>query len=224
MAYQYGNPGNPGPGENPGPPPMGPGPGPEMAPPSPGPGPGPEGAAAPGGAPTPEELMAQVEQEQMARAEAIMAALPEPEEALEVKLLQNIIDKLNELAVAVAGEDMAQPLMFEPAEGEKKLNMLPPEVAVPLMMAIGAIQDIGNAAGIDVSKYILDPSELASNAGLRKAAGLLDMIMKDAALMEALGPQAGPDMEAMPEDLPEEMPEEMPDEFTEEDEALMEMM
>jgi len=208
MPQQYGRNPGPNPGPNAGPPPMPP----EAAPPA-----GPDAGPAPeaGMAPTPEDMMASVEQEQIARAQEVMAALPEPEEPLEVKLLQKILDKLNELAVSVAGEDMVVPITWE-APDEKKINMLPPEVAVPLVMAVTVIQEIGGAAGLDVSKYSLDPTELASNAGLRKAAGVLDMIMKDKDLVAALGPPPEGE-EAPPAD-------EMPTDFEEDEEALMEMM
>ena len=94
--------------------------------------------------------------------------------------------------------------------------MLPPEVAVPFIMAVSVIQDIGATAGLDVSKYAVEAADMASNAGLRKAAGVLDMIMKDDDLLKAIGPAPeGP--EAPPAD-------EMPTEFEEDEEALMEMM
>ncbi len=193
------------------------GPAPMDAPPAP----MPDAAGAPpqAAAPSPDELMAQVEQEQAAKAQAIAAALPEVEEALEVKLLTSIVDKLNELAVMVVGEGMAQPLVYE--ETEKKVQELPLEVAVPLLMAMGAIAEIGAASGIDVSKYAIDPQDLGSNAGLRKAAGLIDMLMKDDALLAALGPQ---DATLEGEEMAEAPPVEMADEFNEEDEALMDMM
>mgnify|MGYP005819593679 FL=1 len=177
--------------------------------------PAPQAAAAP----SPDDLMAQAEQEQAAKAQAIAAALPEVEEALEVKLLTSIVDKLNELAVMGVGEGMAQPLVYE--ETEKKVQELPLEVAVPLLMAMGAIAEIGAASGIDVSKYAIDPQDLGSNAGLRKAAGLIDMLMKDDALLAALGPQ---DATLEGEEMAEAPPVEMADEFNEEDEALMDMM
>ena len=119
----------------------------------------------------------------------------------------------------VVGEGMAQPLVYE--ETEKKVQELPLEVAVPLLMAMGAISEIGAASGIDVAKYAIDPQDLGRNAGLRKAAGLIDMLMKDDELLAALGPQEAT-LEG--EEMADAPPVEMADEFNEEDEELMGMM
>ena len=185
---------------------------------------GPPGAPPAGaGAPTEQQAFDSMEQERMAQVDAIAATTPQPEKPYTMSLVKKMVDSMNSILSAVSGQDLEQ-IEFE-GEGSKLEGMLPPEVYVPFVIIMSFVSTLEGA-----DKYIMNPEELASDAGLRKATGILKMLEKDKEMMEQLkaGEQPaeeGEEEEMMEEEMsPEEMEASAPGEFDEEDEEIMEMM
>ena len=184
---------------------------------------GPPGAPPAGaGAPTEQQAFDSMEQERMAQVDAIAATTPQPEKPYTMSLVKKMVDAMNSILSTVSGQDLEQ-IEFE-GEGSKMEGMLPPEVYVPFVIIMSFVSTLEGA-----DKYIMNPEELATDAGLRKATGILKMLAKDKEMMEQLKAGEQPAEEGE-EELPEEemSPEEMeaaaPGEFDEEDEEIMGMM
>ena len=194
---------------------------PAGAPPMPPGGPAPAGAPPmpPGdqpGMPGPEadQAMQSIEEEQAARMQAVAASAPQPSEAYDVKLIDKLVEELNALANKALGEGSVPEIRFD-AEGESKwAQPLPGNVFVPLV----AVNEMATQMGFE--KYTFDPTELDSNAGLRKASAKVRQMHTDKDFMEAV---------TKPPEAAEEMPEEgaeppPPGEFSDEDRELMDAM
>ena len=180
----------------------------------------------PGGAPpmppagaSPDDAMAAIEEEQRARMEAVASAAPQPSEAYDVKLIEKLVDELNELAEKAVGEGGVPAIQFD-AGGEKKwAQPLPGNVFVPLV-AVGEM-----AAQLGFDKYTFDPMELDSNAGLRAASGKIRQMHSDADFIEAVtAPPEGEEMMEEPEPAQPPTLETAPGAMSAEDEELMAAM
>ena len=172
------------------------------------PGAPPRPSAGAGAAPMPpagaaDQAMQGMEDEQTARMQAVAASAPQPTEAYDVKLIAKLVDELNDLADKALGGDAVPDIEFD-AGGESKLaEPLPGNVFVPLV----AVNEMARQLGFD--KYTFEPTELNSNAGLRKDEDFI------AAVTEPQ--QADADMEQPEETM-------APGEFSDEDRELMDAM
>ena len=183
------------PGAPAGAPPMPPG-GPEAMPP--------EGAPPPG---SPEELEQGMAQEAAARAEAIAAMAPEPEQPYETRTIQTMVDQFNKTVDALGGE--ALPDVEWTPDGDKWDAPLPPEIFVPIVALNEALKLIEDGAFFD--KYGFDPSTLVSNNDVRKVTASLSKMEKDKKLQEAMSQpigEVGPAEEAAPPPAPGGMSDE----------------
>jgi len=171
---------------------------------------------------TPEGNMAAMEQERMAQMEAIAQAAPQPEKPYSTALLIKLSDSLNEFVMNV-DPNMAQ-IEFAP-EGNKWDQPMPPEIFVPLVLVMAFVDSLGEEFS---NKYVMDPAEIVSDAAVRKATGLVQMMAKDQDLIDAVvagGEEMGPEEEPMEGEMPPEGMEGEPmGEMTEDDEALMATM
>lgn len=161
---------------------------------------------------TPEAAAAANQQEQMAQIEAIAASAPNPEKPYSSSMVKKVVTALNSLIDKV-DKQMAD-VEFQ-GEGSKVEGPLPPDVYVPIVLVLSFVQQLPG-----MEKYQMDPSELVSDAALRKLHGILKMMEKDKDLLEAMKGQA----EAPEQEEPMPPREPMPGEMTEDDEAISGMM
>lgn len=182
------------------------------------PGAPPRPPAGAGAAPMPpagaaDQAMQGMEDEQTARMQAVAASAPQPTEAYDVKLITKLVEELNALAEKALGGGAVPDIEFD-AGGESKLaEPLPGNVFVPLV----AVNEMARQLGFD--KYTFEPTELDSNAGLRKAAAMVRQMAQDEDFIAAVTEpqQAGAEMEQPEETM-------APGEFSDEDRELMDAM
>ena len=188
---------------------------PAGAPPMPAGGPGAAPMPPAGGQGMPEagadQAMRGMEEEQAARMQAVASSAPQPTEAYDVKLSNKLVDELNELAEKALGEGSVPQIEFDAGGESKFAQPLPGNVFVPLV----AVNEMASQMGFD--KYTFEPTELDSNAGLRKASAKIRQMHTDEDFMDQV---------TKPPEGAEEMPEEggedlAPGEFSDEDRELM---
>ena len=160
------------------------------------------------------EAGAAVDEEGMARMEAVAAAAPTPEKPYSIKVIEKLVDELNAFADKAFGEGSVPEIEFDSGGEQKWSQPLPAPVFVPL----AAVSDL--ASGIN-EKYSFEVSELLSDAELRAASGKVRQMHSDKEFMEMA--TAVPEDEA-PGDMDAEEPEAMPGEMSPEDEELMAAM
>ena len=163
------------------------------------------------GQPGAQQAMEGMEQEQAARMQAVAASAPQPTEAYDVKLINKLVDELNTLASKALGEGAVPSIEFDAGGESKFAQPLPGNVFVPLV----AVNEMASQMGFE--KYSFDPTELDSNAGLRKAAAKVRQMHTDEDFMEEVTkpPEAA---QGMDEEGGEDL---APGEFSDEDRELM---
>ena len=171
--------------------------------------PGEEMPPGPGG-----EAEASIDEEGMARMEAVAAAAPTPEKPYSIKVIEKLVDELNTFAEKAFGEGAVPEIEFDSGGEQKWSQPLPPPVFVPL----AAVSDL--ASGIN-EKYSFEVSEIVSDAELRAASGKVRQMHSDKEFMETA--TAVPEDEA-PDVMDVEEPEAIPGEMSPEDEELMAAM
>ena len=173
--------------------------------------PPPEGAPAP----TPDQAMDSMEQERMAQIEAVAAASPALEKPMKASVVEKLVKEVNKL-IGLIDDSMTE---VEYASEEKKIQgVFPPEVFVPIVIIFSFVSTLGE----DFQKYMMDPAELGSEAGVRKAMAILKKMAKDKQLLKRMQEPIAEEPEEEPVDM-EAVPTQ-PSEMDEDDQAVMGMM
>ena len=167
------------------------------------------------GAPSPEQAMQSMEQERMAQIESIAAASPQIEKSIKSSLVKKLVSEVNKLISKI--DDSMTEVEYSPAES-KLQGQFPPEVFVPIVVIFSFISTLG----ADFQKYMMDPSELGSEAGIRKATAMLKKMAGDKQLLARMQEPMEEEAEEQPVDM--EAPEVQPSEMDEDDQAMMGMM
>tara|TARA_R100000234_G_scaffold34391_1_gene20361 strand:+ start:170 stop:712 length:543 start_codon:yes stop_codon:yes gene_type:complete len=171
----------------------------------------PEGAPQP----SPDQAMASMEDERVAQIESIAAASPQLDKPMKASLVQKLVKEINKLIGKI--DDSMTEVEYEPAES-KLQGQFPPEVFVPIVIIFSFISTLGE----DFQKYMMDPAELGSEAGVRKCQAMLKKMSGDKQLLDR--------MQQPIEEQPEEQPVDMeavptqPSELDADDQAVMGMM
>jgi hypothetical protein len=165
--------------------------------------------------PSPEQAMQSMEQERMAQIESIAAASPQIEKSINSSLVKKLVTEVNKL-IGKIDESMVA-VEYEPAE-KKLQGQFPAEVFVPIVIIFSFISTLGE----DFQKYMMDPSELGSEAGIRKATAMLKKMAGDKQLLARMQQPMEEEAEEQPVDM--EAPQVQPSEMDEDDQAMMGMM
>ena len=137
--------------------------------------------------PSPEQAMQSMEQERMAQIESIAAASPQIEKSISSSLVKKLVSEVNKLIEKI--DDSMVAVDYE-TEESKLQGQFPPEVFVPIVIIFSFISTLS----ADFQKYMMDPSELSSEAGIRKATAILKKMSSDKQLLERMQDQAMMDM------------------------------
>jgi|TARA_R100000455_G_C6270595_1_gene126483 hypothetical protein len=167
------------------------------------------------GAPSPEQAMQSMEQERMAQIESIAAASPQIEKSIKSSLVKKLVSEVNKLIGKI--DDSMTEVEYSPSES-KLQGQFPPEVFVPIVVIFSFISTLG----ADFQKYMMDPSELGSEAGIRKATAMLKKMAGDKQLLARMQQPMEEEAEEQPVDM--EAPNVQPSEMDEDDQAMMGMM
>tara|TARA_B100000282_G_scaffold285452_1_gene250990 strand:+ start:16341 stop:16886 length:546 start_codon:yes stop_codon:yes gene_type:complete len=167
------------------------------------------------GAPSPEQAMQSMEQERMAQIESIAAASPQIEKSIKSSLVKKLVSEVNKLIGKI--DDSMTEVEYSPSES-KLQGQFPPEVFVPIVVIFSFISTLG----ADFQKYMMDPSELGSEAGIRKATAMLKKMAGDKQLLARMQQPMEEEAEKQPVDM--EAPNVQPSEMDEDDQAMMGMM
>jgi len=172
-------------------------------------------APPPEGAPTPDQAMESMEQERIAQIEAVAAASPQLEKPMKASLVEKLVKEVNKL-IGLIDDSMTE---VEYASEEKKIQgVFPPEVFVPIVIIFSFVSTLGE----DFQKYMMDPAELGSEAGVRKAMAVLKKMSKDKQLLKRMQEPIGE--EPVEEEVDMEAVPTQPSEMDEDDQAVMGMM
>lgn len=167
------------------------------------------------GAPSPEQAMQSMEQERMAQIESIAAASPQIEKSINSSLVKKLVTEVNKLIGKI--DDSMVAVEYEPAD-KKLQGQFPAEVFVPIVIIFSFISTLGE----DFQKYMMDPGELGSEAGIRKATAMLKKMSGDKQLLARMQQPMEEEAEEQPVDM--EAPKVQPSEMDEDDQAMMGMM
>jgi len=167
------------------------------------------------GAPSPEQAMQSMEQERMAQIESIAAASPQIEKSINSSLVKKLVTEVNKLIGKI--DDSMVAVEYEPAD-KKLQGQFPAEVFVPIVIIFSFISTLGE----DFQKYMMDPGELGSEAGIRKATAILKKMSSDKQLLARMQQPMEEEVEEQPVDM--EAPQVQPSEMDEDDQAMMGMM
>lgn len=166
-------------------------------------------------APSPDQAMQSMEDERMAQIESIAAASPQIEKPIKSTLVKKLVKEANKL-IGKIDDSMAE-VQYE-AEESRLQGQFPAEIFVPVVIIFSFISTLG----ADFQKYLMDPSELGSEAGIRKATAMLKKMAGDKQLLAR--------MQQPMEEEPAEEPVDMdaspvqPSEMDDDDQAMMGMM
>lgn len=166
-------------------------------------------------APTPEQAMDSMEQERIAQIEAVAAASPALDKPMQASLVSKLVKEVNKLIGLI--DDSMTEVEYE-AEEKKIMDKFPPEVFVPIVIIFSFVSTLGEG----FQKYMMDPAELGSEAGVRKAMAMLKKMAKDKQLLERMQEPIAEEPEEEEVDM-EAMPTQ-PSEMDEDDQAVMGMM
>lgn len=166
-------------------------------------------------APSPDEAMQSMEDERMAQIESIAAASPQIEKPIKASLVKKLVSEANKL-IGKIDESMVE-VEYEPAES-KLQGQFPPEVFVPIVIIFSFVSTLGE----DFQKYMMDPAELSSEPGIRKATAMLKKMSGDKQLLDRM--QSPMEEEQPEEPVDMEAPSVQPSEMDEDDQAMMGMM
>ena len=166
--------------------------------------------------PSPEQAMESMEQERMAQIESIAAASPELDKPMKSNLIKKLVSEVNKLIDQI--DESMQEVDYE-AEEAKVMGQFPIEVFVPVVIIFSFVSTLGD----DFEKYIMDPSELSSEAGVRKAIAILKKMANDKQLLARMQKPAEEE-EEMEEEEEIEEPMVQPVDMDEDDQAMMNMM
>ena len=164
-------------------------------------------------APTPEQAMDSMEQERIAQIEAVAAASPALDKPMQASLVSKLVKEVNKL-IGLIDDSMSE----DEAEETKIMDQFPPEVFVPIVIIFSFVSTLGEG----FQKYMMDPAELGSEAGVRKAMAMLKKMAKDKQLLERMQEPIAEEPEEEEVDM-EAMPTQ-PSEMDEDDQAVMGMM
>tara|TARA_R100000008_G_scaffold86273_1_gene78669 strand:- start:1047 stop:1586 length:540 start_codon:yes stop_codon:yes gene_type:complete len=167
------------------------------------------------GAPSPDQAMQSMEQERMAQIESIAAASPQIEKSIKASVVKKLVTEVNKL-IGKIDESMVE-VEYSPTES-KLQGQFPPEIFVPIVIIFSFISTLS----ADFQKYMMDPSELGSEAGIRKATAILKKMSSDKQLLERM--QQPMEEEPVEEPVDMEATPVQPSEMDEDDQAMMGMM
>lgn len=166
-------------------------------------------------APTPDQAMESMEQERIAQIEAVAAASPDLEKPMQASLIGKLVKEVNKLIGLI--DDSMTEVEYEPEE-KKIMGQFPAEVFVPVVIIFSFVSTLGE----DFQDYMMDPVELGSESGVRKAMAVLKKMSKDKQLLKRMQEPIAEepaeeevDMEAVPT---------QPSDMDEDDQAVMGMM
>ena len=166
-------------------------------------------------APSPDEAMQSMEQERLAQIESIAAASPQIEKPIKASVVKKLVSEINKL-IGKIDESMTE-VEYE-SEESKLQGQFPAEIFVPIVIIFSFISTLGE----DFQKYMMDPSELSSEAGIRKATAMLKKMSSDKQLLDRMQQPMEEQQPEEPVDM--EAPSVQPSEMDEDDQAMMGMM